>query len=41
MYSLHQEQENLRAELRAFVDSEIVPAAAQLDHTGGLPRELF
>lgn len=41
MYSLHQEQENLRAELRAFVDSEIAPAAAQLDHTGGLPRELF
>ena len=41
MFLLTDEQEKLKSELKEFVDSEILPAATQLDNRGGFPRELF
>ncbi len=41
MFLLTKEQEKLKAELREFVDYEILPIATELDIRGGFPHEIF
>ena len=40
MFMLTGAQQELRREIRAFVDSEIAPRAEELDRTGVYPREI-
>lgn len=40
MFMLTGAQQELRREIRAFVDSEIAPRAEELDRTGAYPREI-
>lgn len=41
MFLLTKEQERLKAELKEFVDYEILPIATELDIRGGFPHELY
>ena len=41
MFQLTQQQKDLRKELRAFVDKEIIPQAEALDASREFPRKIF